>query len=169
MNAHDADPGPTQDRRKQQKPASEEGPDPVPPDAPRFTAMRSLAGRRLLLIEDDTQSRLALAMLLREAGAVVEEFALAEPAFEAFERKPPDLVLSDLSLPQEDGCSLMRRIRAAESAARRKRVPAIALTGMARAKDQQDALLPGFQRHIAKPLTPDQLFQVIGEVMDARN
>jgi CheY-like chemotaxis protein len=74
-------------------------------------------------------------------------------------------VISDLSLPQEDGCALLRRVRAAETAKGARPVPAIALTGMARGKDEQEALRAGFQRHLAKPLTPEQLFQAIAEVL----
>jgi len=145
---------------------AERRPSEEPP--PLAFAPGSLGGRRVLLIEDDTQSRVALGMLLREAGAVVDEFPAAEPAFDAFQKQRPDLILSDLSLPQEDGCSLLRRIRAAETEAKHKPVPAIALTGMARAQDQHQALLSGFQRHVSKPITPEQLFDAITEVMRRR-
>jgi CheY-like chemotaxis protein len=137
----------------------------APATAGEPSADTALVGRRVLLVEDDPQSRAALAMLLREAGAEVVDVAWAETAFAELERQRPDLVISDLSLPQEDGCALLRRVRAAETAKGARPVPAIALTGMARGKDEQEALRAGFQRHLAKPLTPEQLFQAIAEVL----
>jgi len=133
----------------------------APADAatrPRETVRRKdpdetdeLAGIRVLLVEDEEDARDMLAYLLREHGADVEPVGSAREAMQAFNARPFDIMLSDLEMPEEDGYSLLRRIRARQGGASR-RIPAVAVTAYGRAEDQARATAAGFDRHIVKPI-----------------
>ena len=123
-----------------------------------------LEGVRVLLVEDDAGTRTALETVLRQAGVIVTAVANASDAFDAFQKERPDVIVSDIGLPGEDGNALMRRIRAEETAAnpatgdpRAPLVPAIALTAFAREDDRRRSLEAGFDQHVAKPVNPNQL------------
>lgn len=126
-----------------------------PPSEPPPTPDQPLRGARVLLVEDDDDSREIVERVLREAGCVVRSTRSAQAALDEFARARPDLVISDIGLPDEDGYALIQRLRAAEAGA--EPVPAIALTAFARQEDQQRALAAGFQMHLAKPVRPAQL------------
>jgi CheY-like chemotaxis protein len=89
--------------------------------------------------------------------------ASTREALELLEVQRPDVLISDLGLPGEDGYALIRRIRHHE-AEHGGFLPAIALTGYARADDRSRALAAGFQAHVAKPLEPAELIAVIADV-----
>lgn len=122
----------------------------------------SLAGVDVLVVEDDGDSREALRLALENYGARVRVAASVRDAFTAFEQAPPQAIVSDLSMPGEDGYALLRRVRASEGAP--KRTPVIALTGLASAEDRARVLWAGFQAHVAKPVDPDELARVIDEL-----
>ena len=113
--------------------------------------MEDLTGIRVLLVEDEADAREMLAYLLREHGADVESAGSAREAMQAFDARPFDIMLSDLEMPEEDGYSLVRRIRARQSGARR-RIPAVAVSAYGRAEDLARATAAGFDRHIVKPI-----------------
>ncbi|MDB5296103.1 MAG: torS, partial [Phycisphaerales bacterium] len=115
-----------------------------------------LAGLRVLVVEDDPDSRRALQMLLGDAGAVVTLAETAATGFAAFKAARPDLLVSDIGLPGTDGYALVRRIRSAERKAKAAPVPAVALTAMARGEDRLKALSAGFQQHVVKPVDPEK-------------
>jgi len=130
----------------------------------------SLGSMRILLVEDEPDTREFLRQLLEGHGAVVETSASAHEAFDAFRRQPPDVLVSDIGLPEVDGYDLMDQIRRSGLPEGRS-MPAIALTAYARAEDRARALHAGFQMHIAKPVEPGELVACIarfGSQIDAR-
>jgi CheY-like chemotaxis protein len=85
----------------------------------------------------------------------------------ALEQDPPDLVVSDLEMPGEDGYSFIRKLRARTDRSG-KLLPAVALTGYAREEDRDEALRAGFQVHLPKPVDPLQMLAVVSELVRAR-
>jgi signal transduction histidine kinase/CheY-like chemotaxis protein len=116
----------------------------------------SLSGLHVLVVEDETDSRELMAELLERAGAKVTAVATAAAALEVLQRTQPDLLVSDIEMPEQDGYDLIRRIRALP-AAERGRIPAVALTAYAGAQDRLRALSAGFQMHVPKPVQPREL------------
>jgi CheY-like chemotaxis protein len=127
-----------------------------------------LSGRNVLLVEDDHSTRRAIATLFRNAGTHVCEAESAAAGFESFKVSRPDLVISDIGMPDEDGYALIRRIRKFETGNGHPAVPAVALTAFARDIDRQHALDAGFQQHIAKPVEPEQVLAVVSELMQEK-
>ena len=114
----------------------------------------SLSQLRVLVVEDDVDTRDLLTLMLNRAGATVDAVASVEDAERALKRARPDIILSDLSMPDEDGFSLVRKVRA-NSATRD--LPIIALTAYAGEETQSRVLDAGFQAHISKPVDPAEL------------
>lgn len=119
-----------------------------------------LAGVRVLVVEDEDDTRELLVTALEQCGAEVVSAATAAAALEHLDRRPPDVLVSDLAMPDEDGYSLIRKIRARESE-RGGTVPAAALTAYARTEDRVRALASGFQRHLPKPIDPSDLIAAV--------
>jgi CheY-like chemotaxis protein len=126
-------------------------------------------GYRILVIEDDRQTRLAIVSLLERAGAVLQALSSGEGLIEMLEEFRPEFIISDIGLPGEDGFSLMRRVRKHEDQQGRPPVPAIALTAFAREDDQNKALAAGFQQHVAKPVDASTLQRVISAYVTRRD
>lgn len=124
----------------------------------------SLEGVRVLLVEDDLDSRELVAFILRASGASVLAAASVHEASKLFESHPPTIVISDIGMPDVDGYSFVRslRQRAAEAGGA---TPAIALTAYTRELDRHQAEAAGFQRHLAKPVTPGALVRCIAETL----
>ena len=136
------------------------------PAEPASTA--ALQHVRILLVDDDADARDLLGMVLRHHGAEVFEAASAEDAVTAFQRDVPDVVLSDIGLPDVDGYGLIRRLRALAVPGAQAAL-AVALTGWARSEDRSAALEAGFQAHVVKPIDPLQLVEVLARlVRDSR-
>jgi PAS domain S-box-containing protein len=123
----------------------------------------SLRGIRVLLVDDDRDARDLLGMVLRLHEATVSEAGSADDAIVVFQRAGADVVVSDIGLPAEDGYGLLRRLRALDTPAA-KGVIAVALTGWARAEDRDAALAAGFQAHVAKPVDPHQLVELLARL-----
>ena len=119
-----------------------------------------LDGLRVLLVEDDDDSRWLLGTMLKRQGATVTSTSSSLEALNAFETGAPDVVISDLGMPEENGLELMRKLRMFP-AGRGGLVPAIALTGYATPKDRERALAAGFQLHLAKPVEASELIAAI--------
>ncbi|HEX9983910.1 MAG TPA: ATP-binding protein [Thermoanaerobaculia bacterium] len=115
------------------------------------SAAVSLAGIDVLVVEDDDDTRLMLTKTLEQHGASVTAVASAPAALDALRARTPHVVLSDIAMPGEDGCTLMTKIRdgAVESC---RHVPAIALTAFARPDDRDRILAAGFLDQLAKPV-----------------
>jgi signal transduction histidine kinase/CHASE3 domain sensor protein len=122
-----------------------------------------LDGLRLLAVDDESDSRAMVMEVLRACGAQVAQAASASEALSMFQRERPDVIISDIGMPGEDGYSLIRKIRALP-VERGGRTPAVALTAYARSEDAQRAFSAGFQIHLAKPVEPVQLATVVANL-----
>jgi len=122
----------------------------------------SLKGYSIMLVEDHADSRELLVQALQNSGAAVAAFATAREAFAALDRVRPSVIVADIALPDEDGYSFIRRVRAHSTPAIQA-IPAIAVTAYASIPDRAEALAVGFQQHLPKPVDPSGLIQVIRE------
>ena len=132
----------------------------MPEDQP-FTDLERLTGVHVLIVEDDADSRNVLALLLQRLGALVEAVPSAKDAFERLTRRRPDVLVSDIGMPDEDGYSLIRRVRELNGG---QRLPAIALTAYARKQDAEAAIGAGYDQHLPKPVAPADLIKAIKSV-----
>ena len=132
--------------------------------APNGGASVSLDGVRVLLVDDETDSRDFLSMSLRGCGAQVTALGSAEEALSALQSQRPDVLVSDIGLPGEDGYALIRRVRAL-GADRGGQVPAAALTAYAKGEDSTRALSAGYQVHLPKPVEPGELAQAVATLI----
>ncbi|KAF3885318.1 MULTISPECIES: hybrid sensor histidine kinase/response regulator [Nostocales] len=131
---------------------------------PVYPSPHPLNGLRILVVDDEPDARQIITTALGQYKATVMAVATATEAFEALQRFQPDVLVSDISMPQEDGYSLIRKIREL-SEEQGGRTPAVALTAYARAEDCDRALLAGFQLHVPKPVNPDELAAVIANLV----
>jgi len=116
-----------------------------------------------MLLEDHDDSRELMVEALRNAGADVVAFGAASDAFAALGRVRPSVIVADIGLPDEDGYSFIRRVRA-HSIPAFQAIPAIAVTAYATIPDRAEALAVGFQQHMPKPIDPARLIQAIHEL-----
>ncbi|NJP08331.1 MAG: response regulator [Leptolyngbyaceae cyanobacterium RU_5_1] len=134
-------------------------------DLPRSTQhsalSTALAGLQILVVDDDADSRDFIAFVLEKAGAIVRSVTSGIEALQAIEQSVPDLIVSDIAMPEMDGYMVMRKVRDRSPASQ---VPAIALTAYAGEFDRQQALQAGFQRHLAKPVEPIELVTVVSRL-----
>lgn len=126
--------------------------------------MSSLRGVRALVVDDDHDTREILSVMLTRYGAEVRTAESAAEAFDSFKEWKPDVLVSDIGMPVEDGYALIARIRAYE-AEMGGQVPAIALTAFAAAQDKDKALSSGFNQHLSKPAEPVQLARLVARVL----
>jgi two-component system CheB/CheR fusion protein len=144
----------------------------IRPPTPDHEDDSALAGRTVMIVEDDPETRRALSAFLLRQGLRVIEADSATAALEAFSKSRPDILISDVGLPVLDGYQLMRQIRALEAVSPAAHAaaptPAIALTAHARDTDRAEALAAGFQRHLGKPVEPDQLVETVHELLKPR-
>jgi PAS domain S-box-containing protein len=119
---------------------------------------------RVLVVDDEPDTRQLLTFLLQQQGARVMAAASATEALSIFEQFSPDVLLSDIGMPELDGYGLIRQIRAMP-AEQGGKVPAIALTAYASDRDYQQVLEAGFQTHLPKPTEPDVLIEAIASLM----
>jgi signal transduction histidine kinase/DNA-binding response OmpR family regulator len=156
-------------RRSPEASVAPVGPAPSEP-APRSSSRpptgegvaRALAGVRALAVEDDDDAREILAEALRAEGAEVRTAASASEAKEVFRAWRPDILVSDLGLPDQDGLALVRDLRA-EGHERGGWIPAVALTGSVEAERQ--CLMAGYQLHVTKPVDPAELVARIAKLI----
>ena len=120
-----------------------------------------LSNIRVLIVDDDDDARDFLSFLLEQSGAIVTTAATAAAALQALERSRPNILLSDIGMPETDGYDLIRAVRASKQG---QDLPAIAITAYAGELNQQSAIAAGFQRHVVKPINADQLILAIGEL-----
>jgi PAS domain S-box-containing protein len=132
----------------------------------------TIAGIRVLVVDDQEEARAMLAEFLGRCGAVVTTASSGAEALTIISDPPggarPDVLLCDIAMPDEDGYMSLRRMRALEEArgvAASQRIPAIALTALAGAKERLRALSAGFRFHIAKPVDPFELMCVIANTV----
>jgi two-component system CheB/CheR fusion protein len=128
---------------------------------------RDIAGVRVLLVEDDEDTRESYAAMLTELGAEVRAAPSVPVGLLAVEEFHPQVLLSDIAMPGEDGFSFIQRVRLL-GPERGGRVPAAALTALASNEDRQKALQSGFQMHVAKPVDAAKLAALVSELADGR-
>jgi CheY-like chemotaxis protein len=129
------------------------------PPGNAFECPQSLAGMRLLIVEDEPDARYMLKVMLQQCGAEVMAVQSAKEGLREMEDWRPDLMISDIEMPEEDGYSLIQKVRSSEG--RASRLPAIALTAHARTEDRMRALRAGYDAHVAKPVEVNELVTVI--------
>lgn len=122
-----------------------------------------LAGLKVLIVDDEEDARQMLAHMLIGYGAKVTAAGSAVEALEILNRQQPDLMISDIGMPDIDGYSLIRRVRELKLGPDGK-LPAIALTAYAQTQDRLRALAAGFQHHVPKPVEPAELATVIASL-----
>jgi CheY-like chemotaxis protein len=129
---------------------------------------RPLQGIRVLVVDDDDDTREILRVMLSEEGASVISASSAAEALVQLQAEPPHVLISDIGMPFEDGFSLLRRVRSLPPE-RGGDVPAIALTAYTRREDARAAEDAGFQLHVVKPIRPEQLLQAVRSCVRARS
>ena len=126
----------------------------------RNGAAASLRGVRVLLVDDDTDALQMISAVLKRSGAEVKACGSAGEALTALPQWRPDVLMSDIGMPHEDGYELIRKVRAL-TAEHGGRVPAAALTAYAREEDQKRAIAEGYQMHVAKPASSAELVAAV--------
>jgi len=143
-------------------------PQPQPPDAPSQTARQGgLAGVKVLLVDDAADTLDVLQQILQHSGATIMAASSAGKALAMLERERPDVIVSDIGMPEVDGFELIRRIRR-RSAGAGGAIPAIALTAFTRQDDRQKAMQAGFNDYLAKPVEPGSLVAHIAQAVGQR-
>ncbi|HEY9748393.1 MAG TPA: response regulator [Allocoleopsis sp.] len=133
-----------------------------------FSDPPSLKGVRVLIVDDEADARSYLVAVLEQCEAEVIAATSAQEALELLLAKQPHVIVSDIGMPEEDGYSLIRRIRAL-SADQGGAIPAVALTAYARAEDRTKVIAAGFQIHIPKPVEPAELATVVASLAQRNN
>lgn len=123
-----------------------------------------LDGVRVLIVDDDSDTRQMLNAVLSECQAEVIIAASAAQAIVEIERRKPDVLVSDLGMPEQDGYELIKKVRGMESADHTARIPALALTAYAKAEDRVRALASGYQVHLSKPVEPAEFVLVVANL-----
>ncbi len=132
-------------------------------ELPEATKPPRLDGLCVLVVDDEEDARLIVDQVLRDHGASVVTAPSAMAALEVFSARPPDVIVSDIGMPEMDGYALLRKVRALP-ASQGGRTPAVALTAFARKEDAQRAFAAGFQVHVPKPVEPAHLATVVANL-----
>ncbi|MDX6696507.1 MAG: hypothetical protein QOF02_4110 [Blastocatellia bacterium] len=136
---------------------------PVNIEATPAICLEEIDGLRVLVVDDDVDSCEIIALALRKCGVEVRSANSAAEALKAMEHWSPELLLSDIGMPDEDGYDLLRQVRLLPPE-RGGRIPAIALTAYATDADRERALAAGFQRHVVKPVELKELAEAVANL-----
>jgi len=128
---------------------------------------KELYGLKILVVDDDVDTRELIEWVLKRVGAEVTSVGSAREALEVLEREKPQILVSDIAMPQEDGYALLKKIRALPPE-RGGRIPAIALTAHSLVQDRLQSLRAGFQSHVPKPVVPEELVEVVASIIQLR-
>ncbi|MFT3784720.1 MAG: response regulator [Tepidisphaeraceae bacterium] len=134
---------------------------------PPSAALQDLKGTRILVVDDEPDSRELIVEVLTRCGADVRSADTVAEAMRKFERERPDVIVSDICMPGEDGFTLIGRIRARDATSAR-RTPVIALTAYAGEDQRRRVLAAGFSRHIEKPYNPTDIAAAVGELASSQ-
>jgi CheY-like chemotaxis protein len=137
------------------------------PSGPADSDNRPLNGIRVLVVDDDAGARDVVSITLASCGARTQAAGSAREALQLLGEFQPDVIISDLSMPGEDGYSLIRRVRALGGKGLSD-VPAVALTGLSDVDERGRALLAGFQQFMPKPVEADALADVVRSLAHSR-
>jgi PAS domain S-box-containing protein len=152
---------------KGQTPAARQGRAQLPAAAPPYTpelTLRDLSGVSVLVVDDDRDARELISRILTDCHARVTMAGNAGEALAALRVAPPDLLISDLGMPEVDGFELLSRVRAL-GREHGGHLPAVALTAFARSEDRLRALEAGFSAHISKPVEPSELIATVASLV----
>jgi CheY-like chemotaxis protein len=123
----------------------------------------TIEGVRVLVVEDEADSRETIKAVLTQGGAEVRASSSAREALEVLEHWKPDVLMSDIGMPNEDGFALIRKVRALTEE-RGGRIPAAALTAYVKKEDRKLVLAAGYQMHVAKPVGPAELINAVANL-----
>jgi CheY-like chemotaxis protein/anti-sigma regulatory factor (Ser/Thr protein kinase) len=123
---------------------------------------RILEGMRILVVDDEADSRELVSAILTRCGGQVRSCETAAEALKTFRDWKPDVLVSDIGMPIEDGYSLIQKLRKQRMKLARE-IPAVALTAYATEADRARAISAGFQAHVAKPIEPETLVKSIAD------
>lgn len=139
------------------------------PQEAQAHASSPLAGKRVVIVEDDDDGREVLGIILRGARVQLQSFSRAAQAYEYLAHVPvderPDALISDIAMPGEDGYSFIRRVRELEGGEHRPHLTALALTSFGRVEDRLRAIRAGFDAHVAKPIDPERVLSTLAQVL----
>jgi signal transduction histidine kinase/ActR/RegA family two-component response regulator len=145
------EPAKTRERKPESKP---------PVDRKYAQACQRLDGVRVLVVEDHLDTLEMLGIILDKCGAKVISTSSARDALKALEDNHPDVLVSDLAMPDQDGYDLIAQVRS-RTPEQGGTIPAVALSAYTRPEDRTHALAAGFQKHVAKPVNPEELIAVV--------
>jgi CheY-like chemotaxis protein len=138
------------------------------PTTPRQSGIEcariSLAGVRVLVVDDEPDARALIKRVLSQCDAEVMTAESARSGLEALRTEKPDVIVSDIGMPETDGYQFMQEVRKLP-AAQGGKTPAVALTAFARSEDRTRALMAGYQVHLSKPIEPQELLVTVGSVL----
>jgi signal transduction histidine kinase/ActR/RegA family two-component response regulator len=140
---------------------------PIAGDMGSHEALRRLDGIRVLVVDDEASTNEAVQALLMSCGAEVRVASSAAEALAVLDGWEPDVLLSDIAMPGEDGYELIRKVRERD-AVRGGRLPAVALTAYAKIEDRVSILAAGFQMYLSKPTDPAELVAVVASLASRR-
>lgn len=124
-----------------------------------------LAGLRVLVVDDETDTRNFLSFMFEEYGAIATAVASVDEALKILEKSKPDVLISDIGMSEQDGYTLIRKLRSLEPE-KGGCIPAIALTAYTREEDRLKALSAGFQKYLSKPIDPTELIALVASVLE---
>jgi PAS domain S-box-containing protein len=131
-----------------------------------FEGLPRLEGKRVLVVDDDMDGREVVALILARQGAEVQTAPSAVDALQVMEAWQPDVLISDIGMPDQNGYMLLETLRKREQARGDRPVPAIALTAYARNEDRIRALSAGYQMHVPKPVEPSELLTLVAKLAE---
>lgn len=135
---------------------------PIEPPPPS-EGVPTLLGTRVLVVDDDTDARELLRSILAQRGASVRTAGSASEALAQLDSRVPDVLVSDIGMPEQDGYGLIREVRM-RPREKGGHIPALALTAFARSDDRRRAISAGFHMHLAKPVEPAELVTVVASL-----
>ncbi|HEY9890574.1 MAG TPA: response regulator, partial [Candidatus Sericytochromatia bacterium] len=118
---------------------------------------------KILVVDDEADSRDLIAFVLEQAGAEVIALSSAIEVLQFFQHTQADLLISDIGMPDMDGYMLLQQVRTLPR--QDKQIPAIALTAYAGEYDQKQAITAGFKQHMSKPIDPEKLIEAIAQAL----
>lgn len=128
-------------------------------------ASTPLAGLRVLVVDDEADTRNFLSFMFEEYGAFATAVASVDEALVVLEQAKPDILISDIGMSEQDGYTLIRKLRSLEPE-KGGRIPAIALTAYTREEDRLKAVSAGFQQHLSKPIDPNKLIAAVANILE---
>ncbi|MEH2113057.1 hybrid sensor histidine kinase/response regulator [Nostoc sp.] len=128
-------------------------------------ASTPLAGLRVLVVDDETDTRNFLSFMFEEYGAFATAVGSVDEALAVLEQTKPDILISDIGMSEQDGYTLIRKLRSLEPE-KGGHIPAIALTAYTREEDRLEVLSAGFQQHLSKPIDPNKLIAAIANILE---